>query len=346
MDSEPMVVDGEDTGPTIKIREAASDRVDFVLSGTDLAFANSLRRTILSEVPTLAIEFVEIEANTSVLADEFIAHRLGLIPLDSTGVDELSFVRDCENCDNHCEQCSVELSLHVRCTTDEIMKVYARDLVVDTSSRKANLVSLGNPVIRDPEALGVVICKLRKGQEIRMKCIAIKGIAKEHAKWAPTSAVGFEYDPHNKLRHLDLWYEQSAEKEWPKSSNAEWEEAAQPDEPFDYVAVPTQFYFNVEAIGSLEPDAILQSGIRTLQQKLASVMADIEHEVSKASNGNDGAYNNSGQNPNTAMPPGGDYEDPAGFTSPNYANGGSMSAWGAGGATPYGVATPYGQNAW
>ena len=91
------------------------------------------------------------------------------------------------------------------------MKIYARDLVV--SEGRPN-DSIGRPVITDAEGLGSVICKLRKGQELRMKCIARKGIAKEHAKWAPTSAVGFEYDPHNKLRHLDYWYEEDAEKEW------------------------------------------------------------------------------------------------------------------------------------
>jgi DNA-directed RNA polymerase II subunit RPB3 len=47
-----------------------------------------------------------------------------------------------------------------------------------------------------------------------MKCIARKGISKEHAKWSPVSAVGFEYDPHNKLRHIDYWYEEDPAKEW------------------------------------------------------------------------------------------------------------------------------------
>ena len=91
------------------------------------------------------------------------------------------------------------------------MRVYARDLVVDGG--RANQW-VGQPVITDPEGLGTVICKLRKGRELNVKWIAKKGIAKEHSKWAPTSAVGFEYDPHNKLRHTDLWFEEDATKEW------------------------------------------------------------------------------------------------------------------------------------
>ena len=92
------------------------------------------------------------------------------------------------------------------------MKVYARDMVI-TSNPPNDAV--GQPVITDSEKQGSVIVKLRKGQAIHMRCIAKKGIAKEHAKWAPSAAIGFEYDPANKLHHLDLWYEgDDPKKEW------------------------------------------------------------------------------------------------------------------------------------
>ena len=52
---------------------------------------------------------------------------------------------------------------------------------------------------------------------------SLQGKALEHAKWSPVAAVGFEYDPHNKLRHTDLWYEVGTDPvvEWPRSQNAE-----------------------------------------------------------------------------------------------------------------------------
>lgn len=184
--------------------------VNFELSNTDLAFGNALRRIIMAEVPTVAIDLVEFHSNTSVLADEFIAHRLGLIPLDSREIKDMMMPRDCE-CDGHCEKCSVVLTLHAKCDGDEIMKVHANQFEI--SPERVNQ-TVGNPVITDPDALGPLICKLRKGQELHIECIARKGIAKEHAKWMATSAVGFEYDPHNKLHHLDLWYEADAAAEW------------------------------------------------------------------------------------------------------------------------------------
>ncbi|KAI9822783.1 MAG: 45 kDa subunit of RNA polymerase II [Thelocarpon impressellum] len=342
MEFDEMALDAEDAGPRVTIREVSSSTVDFTIRNSDLAFANSLRRTVLAEVPTLAVDLVEVEANTSVLPDEFIALRLGLIPLNSKNVEDVLYTRDCE-CEQYCELCSVTLTLHARCTGDEIMKVYARDLVV-ADSRPNEFVGL--PIITDPEGYGSVICKLHKGQEVRMRCVAKKGIAKEHAKWAPTSAVGFEYDPHNKLRHLDYWYEEDPVKEWPRSKNADWEEPPGDAEPFDYDAQPSRFYFDLESVGSLEPDAIVQQGIRVLQQKLALVIGDLTgSEVDgHGVNGHVAADVDGFGGPKSPdLDDGANYDPEQGFTTP-YANGGGASAWG-GGTTPYG-ATPYGQNGW
>src|SRR5271167_1840384 len=103
-----------------------------------------------------------------------------------------------------------------------------------------------------------------------------QGVAKEHAKWSPVSAVSFEYDPHNKLRHTTLWYEESASQEWPPSRNAEWEDPPLPNEPFDYNAEPNKFYFEVEAVGQIPPNEVIYQGIKYLQEKLATVVRDLQ----------------------------------------------------------------------
>lgn len=71
--------------PKIEIQELRDDFIKFELSETDASVANAIRRVMISEVPTLAIDLVSIEVNTSVMTDEFLAHRLGMIPLNFDG---------------------------------------------------------------------------------------------------------------------------------------------------------------------------------------------------------------------------------------------------------------------
>ena len=101
--------------------------------------------------------------------------------------------------------------------------------------------------------------QMRKGQQIKARCIARKGFAKEHAKWSPVSAVGFEYDPHNTLKHTTLWYEFDAAKEWPVSKNAREEEPPAEGAPFDPNLRASRFYFDVESTGSLHPAEIVET---------------------------------------------------------------------------------------
>lgn len=210
MDYDPMDTVDEEVGPQVTVREISSKNIDFTLRNVELAFANSVRRIMLAEIPTVAIDIVEVENNTSVLPDEYVSHRLGLIPLNSRDAESMKSTRDC-SCEEGCDMCQIRLTLHAKCVSNEIMKVYARDMVVFGHPINE---SIGHPVITDEEGLGPVIVKLRQGQEIKLQAIATKGIAKEHAKWCPTAAIGFEYDPHNKLHHLDYWYEQDPKTEW------------------------------------------------------------------------------------------------------------------------------------
>ncbi|KAJ8308704.1 hypothetical protein KUTeg_013578 [Tegillarca granosa] len=65
----------------IDIIRMTDDELEFDMVGVDAAIANAFRRILLSEVPTMAIEKVFIYNNTSIIQDEVLAHRLGLIPI-------------------------------------------------------------------------------------------------------------------------------------------------------------------------------------------------------------------------------------------------------------------------
>lgn len=117
--------------PRVKLREIKDDFVKFELRDTDASIANALRRVMIAEVPTIAIDLVEIEVNSSVLNDEFIAHRLGLIPLTSERAMSMRFSRDCDACDGdgQCEYCSVEFHLRAKCMNDQTLDVTSKDLI-------------------------------------------------------------------------------------------------------------------------------------------------------------------------------------------------------------------------
>lgn len=194
------------------------DYLKFELRDTDASMANALRRVMIAEVPTVAIDLVEIEVNSSVLNDEFIAHRLGLIPLTSERAMAMRFSRDCDACDGdgQCEHCSVEFHLRARCVGDQTLDVTSKDLL--SSDHTVVPVDFSDSPAGDDNR-GVIIVKLRKGQELRLRAIARKGIGKDHAKWSPAATVTFMYEPEihiNEDMMETLTLEQK--KEWVESS--------------------------------------------------------------------------------------------------------------------------------
>ena len=65
----------------MEVTSLGDEDLTFEMVGLDPAIANAFRRIMLSEVPTMAIERVFVLNNTSMIPDEVLAHRLGLVPI-------------------------------------------------------------------------------------------------------------------------------------------------------------------------------------------------------------------------------------------------------------------------
>eukprot|EP01018_Ginkgo_biloba_P020372 Gb_30358 [translate_table: standard] len=112
--------------PVVRFREMKGDYLKFELKyNTDASIDSVLGRIMIAEMPTMAIDLVEIENNSSVLNDEFIGHRISLILLTSELAMEMRFSLDC---DGQCYYFSVKFILEVKCESDQTVDITGFDL--------------------------------------------------------------------------------------------------------------------------------------------------------------------------------------------------------------------------
>lgn len=272
----------------IKVLEKDDRNMRLLIKEVDVPYVNALRRVIISEVPCMAIDEVVMLENSSIMQDETIAHRLGLIPL-KTDLDSYNLPEDCK-CQSEfgCNLCRVTLILDVE-AKEGTRSVYSGELV--SENKEVTPVSDTIP-----------IAKLAKEQKLRLEAYARLGKGKNHAKWQPVSMCAYKYFPKIQIssKHCDscgkcvdicprkvlaktgdkievkdlvacTLCQDCAEacSQDPKAIQVGWEE--------------NTFIFSLESSGALKPDRILKEAVRILDRQLKEFEGQIKVKKSEES---------------------------------------------------------------
>uniref|UniRef100_A0A8D8S3X4 DNA-directed RNA polymerases I and III subunit RPAC1 n=2 Tax=Cacopsylla melanoneura TaxID=428564 RepID=A0A8D8S3X4_9HEMI len=196
----------------IKIIKYNDRDMEFDIIGIHNVFVNSIRRILLSEVPSMAIDRVHFHDNTSVIQDEVLAHRLGLIPLkanprlfeyksvSATDKDKKPEDKEFEPC----EQDTLQFQLKIKCTKsgnshsshpDDMYdkhKVFTKDIQWVPIGGQGDMYKADDvgPIHDD-----ILIAKLRPGHEIDVTMFAVKSIGRDHAKFSPVATAFYRLLP-------------------------------------------------------------------------------------------------------------------------------------------------------
>jgi len=145
---------------SVKIIKHTEDTLIFSVKGIDNIMANSLRRTMIADIPTVAIDRVEFYENTTVLHDEIIAHRLGLIPVSGNDGDRVEF-----------DMIATKMETW-----------YSDDMGFNSDAGPECKVVIP----------GIPIVKAAPGQKLKFVAHLTTGTGFDHAKWSPVSTCSFK----------------------------------------------------------------------------------------------------------------------------------------------------------
>lgn len=278
--------------------------LEFDMIGVHPGIANAFRRLMLSEVPSMAIEKVYIYNNTSIIQDEVLAHRLGLIPLRA---DPRLFEYKSEESDElGTENDTLEFELKVKCTRrkdaresanfDAIYKnhkIYSGQIKWLPKGKQATLhteASIG-PINDD-----ILISQMRPGHEFDLKMLAVKGLGKDHAKFSPVATAFYRLLPEIKLTRQvtgkeafllqkcfspgvigiddnDVAFVKDARYDTCSRNVYRYPQLA---EAVTMSRIRDHFIFNIESVGALKPDVIFIEAAKMLKKKCRKFLDEIE----------------------------------------------------------------------
>ncbi len=155
----------------LEVLKDEGSRIQAHVKGASVALVNALRRAVLSDIECFAIDAVDFYENNSVMFNEYLANRIGLVPLTY----EESFADDAQ----------VTLSLNA----EGPGMVYSRDL--RSSDEKIKVFDENIPII-----------KLAADQRLRLEAFAVKGTAKQHAKFQCALASYAYYPAKGKVADI------------------------------------------------------------------------------------------------------------------------------------------------
>lgn len=288
----------------ISVRKIHRDQsmIEVEVTGITRHLANALRRIMIAEIPTFAIDGVCIRLNTSPLCDEFIAHRLGLIPFNSERVEFFKYFGKCScTSGDGCAQCSITYYIDVTNDDPEPRDVTSKDLIlVDPADlhedcphefREHHKQTTPASIIDEHP---IIITKLNKNQSLRAVLQVRKGIGREHAKWSPvcvsayhnTADITFQKDVMEKLKNDEkqaivqacpykcLKYAQGSIEVEKAESCTFCEQCIRKAEDFKHkdainiVSKPKVFTFKIETTGQLPPEKVFLGALSTLSKKI------------------------------------------------------------------------------
>ena len=252
----------------IKVLEKNERRIRFILEGSNPTMANTLRRVMKNEIPTMAIEFVDFEENTSGMFDELVAHRLGLMPL---AFDQKSYntKADCKCGGKGCSRCEVTLVLEK-----------SGPCIVKAGDMKSTDESV-YPVDRD-----IPIIDLLEGQRMKFEATAQLGYGKEHIKWQASNA-GYKYAPSVKATDADVKVVEACPVDVFEKKDGRVRVVAEDrctlcmrcteiDDSVKVSADDTKFIFDVESVCGLSAADVINTAIDTIQERAEDLAESVK----------------------------------------------------------------------